>query len=139
MKSFGHPFRLTTLTVVFLALAGIAWGQTEDMSEEGDVSAAPAVSALTNEDCAMCHGGDDPEVARVSDATLTHSSHEGFACVDCHTDILEIPHDETPAKVDCTSCHMEEGETYTHHGRGVFGVTEDLPGCADCHLSLIHI
>ena len=132
MKSFGHPVRMAAMALIMLALATSALGQGEETAPISEVSAA-SVSTLTNDECAMCHGGDDPEVPRVSDATLTHSSHEGFACVDCHADVAEIPHPEALARVDCQTCHVEEGATYTHHGRGVLGETEDLPACQDCH------
>jgi formate dehydrogenase gamma subunit len=88
---------------------------------------------LTNDDCAMCHNGDDPDIPKVTTDMLAKSIHEGFACVDCHADIEEIPHADTLKRVDCASCHSEEGDTYKKHGRGVVGVTEDIPGCADCH------
>jgi cytochrome b subunit of formate dehydrogenase len=88
---------------------------------------------LTNEDCQVCHTGDEPDVPAVTDAMLARSSHTEFSCMDCHTDITELPHEEVLAPVDCSSCHGDESETYTHHGRGILGTTEDLPQCADCH------
>ncbi len=92
-----------------------------------------SAAEITNDDCAMCHNGDDPAVPKVTAEMLGKSSHAGFACTDCHADIEEIPHPDALAKVDCRSCHSEESDMYTRHGRGVVGVTEDIPDCADCH------
>jgi cytochrome b subunit of formate dehydrogenase len=112
-----------------IALVLLTWASLGSASE--DVLAS---IELTNEDCAVCHAGDEPEVPAVTDSILAASSHAEFACLDCHTDIDDIPHEDAPlARVDCGECHADETETYTHHGRGILGTTEDLPACADCH------
>jgi cytochrome b subunit of formate dehydrogenase len=87
---------------------------------------------FSSEDCLMCHGGDDPDVPAVAQAQLGESIHSDLSCSDCHGGIDDLPH-EAVAKVDCGQCHSGESETYTHHGRGILGETEDLPACADCH------
>jgi cytochrome b subunit of formate dehydrogenase len=89
--------------------------------------------APTSEDCAMCHGAGDAEVPAATDSMVTLSSHAWFGCTDCHSNIAEVPHADDPAPVPCGACHADEATTYTMHGRGVVGETEDLPGCADCH------
>jgi len=103
------------------------------LSQDAGERAGLAAGKWTQEDCQNCHGGDDPDVPTVNSAMLEHSSHAGFDCMDCHTGIDDLPHAEHLPKVDCGGCHATEKETYTHHGRGILGETEDLPGCADCH------
>jgi cytochrome b subunit of formate dehydrogenase len=99
-------------------------GTDDELMEAGD---------FTAEDCSMCHSGDDADVPAVTPEHLASSSHVDLECMDCHADIYDLPHEETLARVDCGSCHEDETATYTYHGRGVLGTTEDLPLCADCH------
>jgi cytochrome b subunit of formate dehydrogenase len=108
---------LATVLALLLNLAGHATGQV----------------AFTSEDCLSCHDGSDPDMPGVSLEVLAASSHGELECLDCHTGIEDIPHEESLPRVDCGDCHESETETYTHHGRGILGVTEDLPTCADCH------
>ncbi len=89
--------------------------------------------AIGSQDCAMCHNGDDASIPKVTEDILAKSSHAGFACVDCHRDITELPHPEKLAPVDCATCHEEEATLYKRHGRGIVGVTEDIPECTNCH------
>ena len=84
-------------------------------------------------DCSKCHDTSADGVPAVPAAKLAASVHEGLECRDCHQSITSLPHDDHLPKVDCGSCHTDEKAAYTHHGRGVVGQTEDLPGCADCH------
>jgi len=95
---------------------------------------APAFAqAPTNEDCAMCHAAGDAEIPAATDSMVALSAHAGFGCLDCHADIVEVPHAEELAPVPCAACHDAEAEIYKMHGRGVVGETEDIPECADCH------
>ena len=68
----------------------------------------------TNEDCLACHG--DSTMTKdvngkavslyVNPETFKNSIHGGmFTCVDCHSDVKTSPHDATPAKICCASCH----------------------------------
>ena len=72
---------------------------------------------MSNEDCLACHS--DPTLAKdengkqvslhVDDAKFKASIHgSAFACVDCHTDIKAFPHDPTPAKPVCATCHADQ-------------------------------
>jgi cytochrome b subunit of formate dehydrogenase len=92
-----------------------------------------AGAQVSSADCAECHGAHDPEIPAVTDSLVAHSAHSGLECLDCHATITEIPHDDVLPKVSCGTCHEEEAETYAAHGRGIVGVTSDLPTCADCH------
>jgi cytochrome b subunit of formate dehydrogenase len=84
-------------------------------------------------DCGQCHNAAAKGVPAVPASVLAGSVHGGLECTDCHQGIGAVPHTDTLPPVNCGSCHEEEKAAYTHHGRGVVGTTEDLPGCADCH------
>ncbi len=101
-----------------------------------------AVMALSNSDCLDCHGERDfateDEHGReislyVSLETYDYSSHAGFECIDCHSSIEDVPHEENLPPVNCVTCHEEAGEVYKWHGRLKAGEDPDIPDCADCH------
>ena len=98
----------------------------------------------TADDCLACH----------SDATLTHdvggkpvslhvdpqafkdSMHGSlFTCVDCHTDVKSSPHETTPKKISCTTCHADEQAAYdrSFHGKSVQAGNSKAASCVDCH------
>ena len=98
----------------------------------------------TNEECLACH----------NDATLTtevngqsihlyvnaenfkNSIHGGmFACVDCHTDVKTSPHENTPAKISCASCHADEQAAYdrSFHAKAIRAGDGKAATCVDCH------
>jgi cytochrome b subunit of formate dehydrogenase len=105
--------------------------------------AAPA-RAIDNADCLSCHSSPEMKKTLPSGVVVTlnieqdefgTSIHGQFACTDCHTDIAEIPHPNSLAKVDCGTCHGDTKEQYlgSVHGKAISqGITE-APGCADCH------
>jgi cytochrome b subunit of formate dehydrogenase/5-methylcytosine-specific restriction endonuclease McrA len=96
------------------------------------------------DDCLACH----------SDATLTHdvggkpislhvdplafkdSMHGSmFTCVDCHTDVKTSPHETTPKKLSCATCHADEQAAYdrSFHGKSVQAGNSKAASCVDCH------
>lgn len=98
----------------------------------------------TNEDCLACHG----------DSTLTHdvngkpvslyvnadkfkdSMHGSmFQCVDCHTDLKSSPHENTPAKVSCATCHADQQAAYdrSFHAKAIKDGDAKAATCVDCH------
>lgn len=98
------------------------------------------------DECMECHS--DPEWTIVNEAgkeislyvdiekysASIHGQLE-FACVDCHVDAEEIPHEEDLQKVDCGMCHEEALEQYEksiHSEAWQEGITEAAT-CADCH------
>ena len=111
----------------------------------GVSSAAPKPAPKpTNNDCLACHG----------DSTLTHdvngksvslfvnpdkfedSIHGSmFQCVDCHTDLKNSPHDGTPAKVSCATCHADEQAAYdrSYHAKAITAGDGTAATCVDCH------
>jgi formate dehydrogenase gamma subunit len=84
-------------------------------------------------DCAACHTGSGGQPAEVSPETLKGSLHEGLSCLDCHTDITELPHPEQLAPANCAGCHAEEIDSYKQHGRAMLGQSTQVPTCGDCH------
>ena len=110
------------------------------------VSSAAQKPALkpANDDCLACHG----------DSSLTHdvngksvslfvnpdkfkdSIHGSiFQCVDCHTDLKNSPHDGTPAKVSCATCHADEQAAYdrSYHAKAITAGDGKAATCVDCH------
>ncbi|MFQ5870278.1 MAG: cytochrome b/b6 domain-containing protein, partial [Candidatus Zixiibacteriota bacterium] len=87
----------------------------------------------TSEDCLACHEEAAEVVGATLDSLLARSIHEGLECLDCHTGIGEVPHEEQLPKVTCGECHPEEVEIYQWHGRLHVPEGEDIPTCADCH------
>lgn len=90
-------------------------------------------SELGKEMCLECHGEPASDTTQPIDVVLGSSIHAGFECVDCHTQIIELPHEEKLPRVDCGVCHSEEKETYQYHGRLKVPTGQDIPTCADCH------
>ena len=98
----------------------------------------------TNEDCLTCHG--DASLTKdvngkavslhVAADKFKNSMHGGmFSCVDCHSDIKSSPHETTPAKVSCATCHREEQSAYEHslHAKPTRGGNQPAATCGDCH------
>lgn len=95
--------------------------------------------------CQACHGErnltTDRGGGRVSlfvDAKeFSASVHGPLGCTGCHADLAgaEMPHEVPVARVDCASCHPEEGEQHARslHGRAVARGDPLAPRCADCH------
>ncbi len=99
-----------------------------------------------NETCIECHEDEDLTVTRygidlslyVTDNHLEGTPHEGFYCIDCHSDmedIEEFPHAPRLTLPDCGSCHEDAQVEFVD---GFFqplrekGYTS-IPSCADCH------
>ncbi|RTZ59342.1 MAG: hypothetical protein DSZ33_04530, partial [Gammaproteobacteria bacterium] len=78
--------------------------------------------AITDADCLECHGqkgfavplGEDgsPPYRHldVDAAALRASIHGRYRCLDCHSDIESLPHDQDLETVDCVNCHIRQGE-----------------------------
>jgi len=88
------------------------------------LSAAPPDA----KECVQCHDTVDLEKFR-------HRSHGGLACVQCHSDIKALPHEEKLAPVRCERCHSHEGMDYalSVHGVAKQKGKEHAPTCSNCH------
>jgi cytochrome b subunit of formate dehydrogenase len=107
--------------------------------------AAKKPEAIANDVCLSCHAagsGLTKEVAgkQVSlevDAGKYKAGIHGsmFACVDCHTDIKSAPHEITPQKPQCATCHADQDNAYRHgfHAQAVRNGDKNAATCQDCH------
>ena len=112
-----------------------------------------AAIVFAEEKCLVCHGRHDlfrtEETGRkvslfIDTTVLGHSAHGKRACVDCHVDVVAIPHKEVKA-VNCRRCHYAgnatgapQGELYDQfehsvHGMEVLAGNAKAPVCQDCH------
>src|SRR5215475_14496264 len=98
----------------------------------------------TNDECFACHGdstlskevNNKPFSLFVDPAKFKDSIHGAmFTCVDCHTDLKTAPHDGTPAKVSCATCHSDEQSAYdrSFHGKAAAAGDTKAATCVDCH------
>jgi cytochrome b subunit of formate dehydrogenase len=75
---------------------------------------APAVAKIPSATCLMCHGTAG-FAAKQPDGTMRslsvdkdkfeHSVHGGRQCVDCHTNVTQVPHAPFQVQVSCVNCH----------------------------------
>jgi cytochrome b subunit of formate dehydrogenase len=89
-------------------------------------------AGVTGEECVACHVDPDLRGGAIPDS-LQQSAHTGLGCLDCHTGLDALPHPERLPRVDCGLCHADVSEVYKQHGRGMVGVSQDIPGCTACH------
>ena len=100
--------------------------------------------AQDNQSCNACHS--DPSLVEVDsldhsrsvtvDSTLfANSVHGSLKCIDCHSDIRQLPHREKLKKVDCGSCHGDVASTFQTgiHGQSLAAGDPDAPRCSTCH------
>ncbi len=98
----------------------------------------------TNEDCLACHGDSTmtkdvngkPVSLYVNPEAFKTSIHGGmFACVDCHTDVKTSPHETTPAKISCATCHADQQAAYdrSYHARAIRAGDRQAATCVSCH------
>ena len=97
-----------------------------------------------NDECLACHSDStlnkEENGKRVSlyvDPDSFQNSIHGsiFACVDCHTDLKSSPHERTPAKVSCATCHSDQQAAYDHsyHAKAIQSGDAQAATCVDCH------
>ncbi len=128
-----EKFKRRLIFPAFFLLAGL-WGYASAGTE----------AQISDADCMECHsdrgligvdrrGNQTPMFVDLS--VFKKSVHADFACVQCHTDITDLPHDEELQPVDCGQCHEDSKNDYlrSSHGRAYIHGDVDVPGCADCH------
>jgi formate dehydrogenase gamma subunit len=94
---------------------------------------AKAPVTITKEDCLGCHADNDPVI---DPKVLNGSVHGSLNCIECHTDIKDLPHADKLQKVNCAVCHEEASRTYLKgvHGLSLQKGTEaKAAACSDCH------
>ncbi|MEW6688939.1 MAG: cytochrome b/b6 domain-containing protein [Pseudomonadota bacterium] len=114
-----HCLRLTAAFVLLAAASAFAAAQDKPAAEP---------PAIENSVCLACHGNRGFEVAgpdgkpralHVDNEKFEKSVHAKRLCVECHTNITEVPHAPgTRVRVSCVNCHeaawakaRQEGKT----------------------------
>src|SRR6266568_3997102 len=131
--AFPQSMRASFFFVVFAALLLAA-----------PVERCLAAHKPTSDDCLACHGdsslthqvnGKQVSLAVNPDAFKNSIHGSLFTCVDCHTDLKVSPHEKTPAKVLCSTCHAGEQSAYdgSYHGKAVQNGDNKAASCTDCH------
>ena len=110
--------------------------------------AAPSDSAqakISNDDCLACHGDKSMTTKRggrtvslyVDQKKFAGSVHGSLDCTSCHASLegTELPHATPVAKVNCSTCHGDEGQQLAKslHGRAAAHGDPLAPTCVNCH------
>ena len=100
---------------------------------------------VSNEDCLMCHGEKSMTTKRgartvslfVDQKKFGGSVHGSLSCTNCHADLegKELPHSVPLNKVNCGSCHSDEGQQHAKsmHGKAIARGDALAPRCVNCH------
>lgn len=147
---------LTGLVILLLvglfALSRGVFAQTETSQPE----ATPDQAGVSNEYCLSCHGQPGMETTLPSGETLylsvdpdtyKQSIHgaQGYACVQCHTDIREFPHPAPNTATlrdvtikyseNCARCHQDKADLTMDsvHETALLEGNKNAAVCADCH------
>ena len=90
---------------------------------------------IDSDSCVDCHELSKHNSNFVND--IEHSVHEDLECQDCHSEKTIYPHEEDTDPLigceGCRTCHEDESDDYTVHGRESVGDCGDIPTCASCH------
>lgn len=125
-------------------------------SEQTDVLESPQAQGVANETCLSCHATPGMQTTLPSGEILyltvdpdvydnsTHG-HQGYACVQCHTDISEFPHRPLQAETrrdvsllyykNCARCHQEKYDATLDsvHQQALDDGNQEAALCVDCH------
>jgi len=130
---------LIFLSALLLLTAAAAQQSTSKKSGKG----AAAAAKMSNDDCLACHN--DPTLTKeengkqislgVDDKKFKASVHSVFSCTDCHTDVKSAPHETTPSKPACATCHADQQTAYDHgvHAKAAAAGNTNVAKCQDCH------
>ncbi len=109
-----------------LAVGGVGGPAIAQAPAAGAPAAAPAPAKIPAATCLMCHGipgfgvkqpNGTMRSLNVTADKFQHSVHGGLQCVDCHTNITQVPHPPTPIVVNCISCHENRWEAAQKAGK----------------------
>ncbi|MDT8067850.1 MAG: cytochrome b/b6 domain-containing protein [Terriglobia bacterium] len=134
------PAWIVRILFLLLLLASAGFAQKKD----------EAKPKFTNDDCLACHN--DPTLTKeengksvslgVDPKKFAASIHgQMFQCVDCHTDVKDVPHSVPPGKPSCAQCHADEQKQYDSgvHAKAVKAGIGQAARCSDCHGSVHEI
>ena len=118
--------RVAALIVVIAGWLWVppAWAQAEK-PEKIDSSA-----------CASCHETSSRKTKIADD--ISHSIHDGLACLDCHADRDTVPHAAGGktffvGSEGCRTLSRAGVGRLPAHGRAALGTSADMPHCSSCH------
>ncbi len=126
-------FIAVAIVIAFIFVVSPAW------------AADKKTRKIEDAECMACHapdGGLTKDVAgkqvslSVDPAKFKASIHGGMlSCVDCHNDIKAVPHENTPAKPQCATCHADQDQAYKHgfHAQAARNGDKNAASCLDCH------
>ena len=92
------------------------------------------VEYIDSDACVDCHETGKHNTLIGED--ISNSIHEDLECLDCHTNMDMVPHEESDFYVGCEgcrNCHDDASDEYEAHGRMAVGECSDMPQCMDCH------
>jgi cytochrome b subunit of formate dehydrogenase len=97
---------------------------------------AQTKSSPADSDCLACHGqaglkSSSGQSLFVDEAKHKTGVHSILGCTDCHTDIKEYPHPAHVARVNCATCHADEGSDMGKSVHSALGAGADA--CVACH------
>jgi cytochrome c551/c552/cytochrome b subunit of formate dehydrogenase len=111
----GHPMPVDASAAELQAI--LAYLQQKPAAKPKPEAAPAAAMPLDNATCLGCHGNEGfampgpdgrPRPLHVVKEKFELSVHAKRRCVECHTDITEIPHQRTgPIRVGCIQCHQD--------------------------------
>ncbi len=155
---------LRPIAAAWLAALSFALSAAEPQHDAAGDTVIPR-DEITDAHCLECHGQKgfgtrsavDGRWRQLDlDADALHQSvHGDYACLDCHTDVRQLPHRVTLEPVDCVTCHLAQGEgaaperppwlhsdslelviqtrQYTHSVHAEKQGARNNADCADCH------
>jgi formate dehydrogenase gamma subunit len=91
------------------------------------------------EACLSCHGpgtglaNSQGKSITINPATLQHSVHKDFGCVDCHAGAAKFPHTAKTAAASCLTCHSDVGQTLALSAHAMLGQPNTSEACIACH------
>jgi cytochrome b subunit of formate dehydrogenase len=125
-----NPSSLCAFLLVPVLFAGVSFAAATHKPKDSDCLACHADASLTMEENGKTIG------LAVDEEKLKRSVHgQMFSCVDCHTDVKESAHTQTPKKISCADCHAEAQEAFAHgtHAKAAKNGKTPAAGCQDCH------
>src|SRR5690348_3550773 len=131
LKHCCYGVRLCLLAMCFASLLSVT-------------TLAGVKSKPKNDECLACHGDASLTTERngksvslyVNPDLFKASIHGGmFACVECHTDVHSSPHENTPAKITCATCHADQQAAYdrSYHAKAIKAGDDKAATCTNCH------
>ena len=155
LKTFPRSGYLGLSALILILMLALTFGIVS-ASEAHDSQPASSYQGVANETCLSCHATPGMETTLPSGEILyltvdpevfNNSTHgkNGYACVQCHTDISEYPHRPLEAQTrrdvsllyyqNCARCHQDKYDATLDsvHQQALENGNEEAALCVDCH------